>query len=140
MNEEVHSRAESPLVLVVDDATDLGETLGPFLESVGFRVAFARNGYDGMHKVVKMSPDIILMDLNMPGMDGTETTHHLKRQPPTRQIPILAYTGETVLLDLERIQRRGFEDVVSKTSGPDELVRKIRAALAKRSALSGDAV
>jgi CheY-like chemotaxis protein len=135
MNEEIDSRAESPLVLVVDDASDLRETVGAFLESVGFRVAFARNGYDGLHKVVELLPDIILMDLNMPGMDGAEATHHLKRQAPTKEIPILAYTGETVVLDLERIRRRGFEDIVSKTSGLDELVRRIRAALQKRSAM-----
>ena len=139
MNEDIDSRAESPLVLVVDDEGDLRVTVGAFLERVGFRVAFARNGYDGLHKVVEMSPDIILMDLNSPGMDGVEAAHQLKRQAPTKEIPILAYTGETVVMDLERIRRKGFEDVVSKTSGPDELVKRIRAALQKRSVIPGDA-
>jgi CheY-like chemotaxis protein len=133
MEEAIGSHGERPLVLVVDDAEDLQEMLGMFLESAGFRVAFARNGYEGLHKVVEMSPDVILMDLNMPGMDGTETTHHLKRQAPTKNIPILAFTGETVVLDLERIQRRGFEDVLLKTSEPEELVRKIREALRRSS-------
>jgi two-component system cell cycle response regulator DivK len=136
MREGLDSRDELPLVLLIDDAPGFGEGIKSFLATAGFRVALARNGFEGMQKVVELSPDVILMDLDLPGMDGAETTRHLKHQGATKEIPIIAFTGLTVIPDLDRLRQKGFEELLSKSCELEELADKIRAVLRKRSAPS----
>jgi CheY-like chemotaxis protein len=131
MTDEIDSRDPLPLVLLIDDAPDVAEVIGSFLVTAGFRVASATNGFEGMRKVVEMLPDVILMDLDMPGMDGAETTRHLKRQGATKEIPIVALTGQTLMPDLERARQKGFEDLLTKDCEPEALIKKIRALLRK---------
>ena len=115
--------AESaPLVLVIDDAEDLLLFVTALLQAHSFRVTTARNGFEGVRVAVESKPDVILMDLGMPGMDGLETARLLKRQGVTAAIPIVAFTGQTVLTDLQRIQACGFVELVPKSHDPSALL------------------
>jgi CheY-like chemotaxis protein len=120
------SQSSAPLVLVIDDAEDLQVQVADLLESNGFRVTSAKNGFEGVRVAVDSRPDVILMDLAMPGMDGLETARLLKRQAVTAAIPIVAFTGQTVLNDLPRIQACGFAELIMKSHDPLELVATLR--------------
>lgn len=116
----------APLVLVIDDAEDLRLLVAELLETNGFRVTSAKNGFEGVRVAVESMPDVILMDLVMPGMDGLETARLLKRQPVTAAIPIVAFTGQTVLTDLPRIHASGFAELIVKSHDPGQLLATLR--------------
>ena len=102
------------LVLVIEDADNARAGLGELLESAGFRVALAKNGFEAMTMAVEIRPNVILMDLGLPGMDGLETTRHLKRERFTKDIPIIAVTGQTILADIERLRAKGFAALLTR--------------------------
>ena len=89
----------SPLILVVDDYQDAREMYAEYLQFSGFRVAEAKNGNEAVEQACSLKPDLILMDLSLPGMDGWEATRVLKADDETRHIPIVA-------LDRSRAGRR----------------------------------
>ena len=119
----------SPLVLVIDDAVEIRELVGNMLRDAGFRVASAPDGFQGFKMAAEVSPDVILMDFDLPGMDGLEATSHLRRHTTTKNIPIIAFTGLSLVPDTARLQARGFCDLVSKASDGAELVHAINRAL-----------
>lgn len=112
----------APLVLVIDDAEDLRVLVAELLETHGFRVMSAKNGFEGVKVAVESKPDVILMDLGMPGMDGLETARLLKKQPVTSAIPIVAFTGQNVADDLPRIRACGFAELIVKSHDPEQLL------------------
>src|SRR5918992_2526188 len=81
-----------PLVLVVEDYQDAREMYAAYLTFSGYRVAEATNGVEAVEKTIELMPDIILMDLALPRMDGWEATRRLKLDERTRHIPIVALT------------------------------------------------
>ena len=123
-----NSAVQDLLVLVIEDADNAREGLGELLESAGFRVALAKNGFEAMTMAVEIRPNVILMDLGLPGMDGLETTRHLKRERFTMDIPIIAVTGQTILADIERLRAKGFAALLTKPYDPIQLVAAIRQA------------
>lgn len=116
----------APLVLVIDDAEDLRLFVTELLETSGFQVRSAKNGFEGVSVAIESMPDVILMDLAMPGMDGLETARLLKRQAVTAAIPIVAFTGQTVPGDLPRIRACGFAEVIVKSLDHRELLATMR--------------
>ena len=86
----------APLILVVDDYQDAREMYAEYLQFSGFRVAEARNGNEAVEQAFALLPDLILMDLSLPGMDGWEATRVLKADQRTKQIPVVALTGLSV--------------------------------------------
>src|SRR5438105_15309703 len=87
---------DEPLVLVVDDFVDAREMYGEYLKFCGFRVAEAANGVEAIESAKKLKPDLILMDLSMPLIDGWEATKRLKNDSATKQIPVVALTGHAM--------------------------------------------
>ena len=123
MNDQPEPAANNaPLVLVIDDAEDLRALVAELLEANGFRVTSAKNGFEGVRVAVESTPDVILMDLGMPGMDGLETARLLKKQPVTAAIPIVAFTGQSVADDLPRIRACGFAELIVKSHDPEQLL------------------
>ena len=119
----------SPLVLLIDDAVEIRELVGHLLRDAGFQVATAPDGFQGFKMAAEVPPDVILMDFDLPGMDGVEATSHLRRNATTKNIPIIAFTGLSLVPDAARLQARGFCALVSKTSDGTELVQAINRAL-----------
>ena len=121
-----------PLVLVVEDYADAREMYAAYLVFSGYRVAEATNGLEAIEKAVELSPDIILMDLALPRMDGWEATRRLKGDERTRHIPIVALTGHALAGHAEGARRAGCDSFVTKPCLPDALVAEIHRMLAER--------
>ncbi|XXF78652.1 response regulator [Myxococcaceae bacterium GXIMD 01537] len=123
-------------VLVVDDFDDAREMYAEYLEFVGFEVATARNGAEAVEKAQEASPDIILMDLSLPVMDGWEATRRIKQDERTRDIPVMALSGHVFTGNAEQARDAGADDFVAKPCLPQDLESKIRNML-KPSKLKG---
>ena len=123
---------QKPLILVVDDYQDAREMYAEYLEFSGFRVAEARNGNEAVEQAFALHPDLILMDLSLPGMDGWEATRRLKADDRTRQIPIVALTGHALAGASEGAKRAGCDSFVTKPCLPDDLVVEVRRMLNAR--------
>src|SRR5437762_3447174 len=83
----------APLVLIVDDIEDNRAVYTEFLVHEGMRVAQASDGEHSLMKVHALLPDLVIMDLALPGLDGWEATRELKKHPRTKHIPVIAITG-----------------------------------------------
>src|SRR5262245_16669237 len=121
--------AEGPLVLIVEDYEDAREMYAEYLKYSGFRVAEARNGLEALELAQKLLPDVILMDLALPGMDGWEATRKLKSDERTRRIPVIAVTGHALSGHSDTARRAGCDAFVSKPCLPDALVAEVRKML-----------
>lgn len=118
-----------PLVLVVDDYQDAREMYAEYLAYSGFRVAEATNGVEALEKAFELLPDVILMDLSLPGMDGWAATRRLKTDERTRRIPVVALTGHALAGASESARQAGCDAFVTKPCLPDELVVQVRRML-----------
>jgi CheY-like chemotaxis protein len=119
-----------PLILVVDDYQDAREMYAEYLQFTGFRVAEAKNGNEAVEQALALLPDLILMDLSLPGMDGWEATRVLKADSRTRNIPIVALTGHALAGSSEGAKKAGCDAFVTKPCLPDDLVVEVRRMLA----------
>ena len=122
----------SPLVLIVDDAQVTRDLYAEYLLYSGLRVALAVDGDHGLWKVLMLSPDLVVMDLAMPGIDGWEATRQLKAHPRTKHIPVIALTGHVSEENLRRARDVGADLVLTKPCTPDELLSQIRKLLSRR--------
>ena len=122
----------SPLVLVVEDYQDAREMYAAYLQFSGYRVAEATNGVEAIERAQELMPDIILMDLALPKMDGWEATRRLKLDETTRHIPIVALTGHALAGHAEGARQAGCDAFVTKPCLPDALVAEIKRMLALR--------
>jgi CheY-like chemotaxis protein len=120
---------QGPLILVVDDYQDAREMYAEYLQYSGFRVAEARNGNEAVTQARSLKPDLILMDLSLPGMDGWEATRVLKADDETRHIPIVALTGHALAGASEGARKAGCDSFVTKPCLPDDLVVEVRRML-----------
>ena len=117
----------SPSVLIVEDDRDGRLLLVEWLEQAGFRVEQAHNGLQAFERAVQDAPDVIVTDLNIPGIDGFELTRRLKQDPRTRDVPVLAVTGYAAFAaDPSRAHRAGCDAVLEKPCPPGDLEAAIR--------------
>jgi two-component system cell cycle response regulator DivK len=123
------SAAPLPLVLVVDDYQDAREMYCEYLQFSGFRTEEARNGVEALRQATASLPDIILMDLSLPEMDGWEATRRLKRAAKTKHIPVVALTGHALTGHAETAREAGCDAFVAKPCLPEDLVVQIRKLL-----------
>jgi two-component system, cell cycle response regulator DivK len=120
---------QRPLVLVVDDYQDAREMYAEYLSFSGFRVVEASTGTEAVEKAFALRPDVILMDLSLPGMDGWAATRELKRDERTKRIPVVALTGHALAGASEGARLAGCDAFVTKPCLPDELVLEVRRML-----------
>jgi len=119
-----------PLVLVVDDFQDNREMYAEYLAYCGFRVIEAKNGKEAIEQAFAQSPNVIIMDLSLPVMDGWEATRRLKADGRTRSIPIIALTGHALQGHSKGALDAGCDAFVAKPCLPDQLVLEIKRMLA----------
>jgi len=123
------TKGERPRVLVVDDYPDAREMYTEYLEYTGFEVVQASNGMEALKQAVERKPDIILMDLSLPVMDGWEATRRLKADQRTAHIPVVALTGHALAGISEGAKQAGCDAFVTKPCLPEDLVKEIRKVL-----------
>jgi two-component system, cell cycle response regulator DivK len=125
------------LVLVVEDYQDAREMYAAYLQFSGYRVAEATDGVEAIEKSLELLPDIILMDLALPKMDGWEATRRLKADERTKDIPIVALTGHALAGFAEGARLAGCDAFVTKPCLPDALVAEIQRMLTTRPRRAG---
>ena len=123
-------------ILVIDDEPDLVSTIQCRLEWCKFVVATAGNGEDGLKKAAKEKPDLILLDIDMPGMDGHEVLERLRNRPDLRDIPVIMCTALCEAEDIAKASSYGIVDYIAKPFDFSDLVEKISNFLGSKS-LSG---
>jgi len=129
--------APNPLILVVEDFDDAREMYRDYLEFAGFRVETARDGREAIDKAGALQPDLILMDLSLPGIDGWEATRLLKASPETRQIIIIALSAHALATEGERARAAGCDGFIAKPCLPPDLVHEITKYLKNHGARRG---
>jgi two-component system, OmpR family, alkaline phosphatase synthesis response regulator PhoP len=129
-------------IVVVEDDPDIAELVGRYLERAGYTTDRIASGRDALHAVVGRPPDLIVLDLMLPHVDGREICRMLRATPTTSDIPIIMLTARAE--ESERISglELGADDYLAKPFSPNELVARVRALLrrAKRGGPPGDAI
>lgn len=118
-----------PTILVVDDEPDVIEILRFNLNGAGFEVTASENGKDALQKARRLKPDLIVLDLMLPEMDGLEVCKYLRRDPTTENIPVLMLTARAGEIDRVLGLEIGADDYVVKPFSPRELVLRIKKLL-----------
>ena len=122
---------ERPLVLIVEDQSDLRQLYVQQLTMSGFDVIEAGNGADAITHTSSNLPDVVLMDLSLPVVDGWEATKRLKSDKRTAHIPVVALTAHDGSGELQRATSAGCDWFVPKPCPPDALITEIRRVLAR---------
>lgn len=125
------------LILLVEDMVDARELYAEYLALFGFSVVTAINGHEAIGLARLLRPDLILMDVRLPGMDGLEATADIKSDPHLAHIPIVAITADSSNDIAERARRAGCATIIFKPVLPDEVARQISAILSDRPPRSG---
>lgn len=119
-------------VLLVEDDEDTRQMYALSLEWYGFRIRQARDGLEGVSLAVAAQPDVIVMDLAMPRMDGVEATRRIKSDPATASIPVVVLTALTSPGDCARALQAGADDFLTKPVDPDALAYRLQHRLSRR--------
>jgi two-component system phosphate regulon response regulator PhoB len=116
-------------ILVVEDDPDIAQLLAITMKKAGFEVAVSENGYDALNLIRRNPPDLLLLDLMIPGIDGFEVCREIKREPRTANIAVLILTARGEEIDRIIGLELGADDYVVKPFSPRELLLRVRAIL-----------
>ncbi len=116
-------------ILVVEDQEDNRQILRDLLGASDYEMVEAENGQEAIDAVAKKKPDLILMDIQLPVMDGYEATRRIKANPDWKSIPIIVVTSYALSGDAEKARAAGCDDYVTKPYSPRQLLAKIREYL-----------
>jgi two-component system alkaline phosphatase synthesis response regulator PhoP len=125
-------------ILVVEDEADILELVSYNLAKEGYRVEGAGSGEQALGKIRNAAPDLILLDLMLPGLDGLDLCRVLKGDPAFRHIPIIMLTAKSQDADIVAGLELGADDYVTKPFSPRVLVARVRAVLRRRSAVAAE--
>ena len=123
-----------PKVLLVEDSEESRDGLARHLRRRGYETLIAVDGRQGVEMAHSESPDLILMDMSLPVLDGWEATRQLKATPQTQGIPVIALTAHAMAGDREKALEAGCDDYDTKPVEVARLLAKIESLLAKRAA------
>ncbi|WP_022852111.1 response regulator [Limisalsivibrio acetivorans] len=115
-----------PLVLIVDDISKNIQLLSTILSRKNYQIAFANSGEKALEFLEKRTPELILLDIMMPGMDGLEVCRRIKEDQYTKEIPVIFLTGKTQPEDIKKGFQAGAVDYVVKPFNSEELVARVR--------------
>ena len=118
-------------ILLVEDNELNRDMLSRRLERLGYTINLANDGQEGIDAVQKEPPNLVLMDINMPVMDGWEAVRVLKSNPETQHLPVIALTAHAMSSDREKAEKSGFDDYATKPVDFPALVKMIETWLNK---------
>ncbi len=118
-------------ILFIDDDIDTLKLVGLMLERQGYEIAVASDGLSGLSKAASEQPDLILLDVMMPDLDGFEVTRRLRADPSLAHIPIIMFTAKTMVDDKVAGFEAGVDDYLTKPTHPAELTAHVKAVLAR---------
>lgn len=120
----------SEKILIIDDDLDTLRLVGLMLQRQGYQISAATNGQQGLEKAFEEDPDLILLDVMMPDIDGYEVARRLRQNPSTIETPILMFTAKTQLADKVTGFEAGASDYITKPTHPAELQARVKTLLA----------
>jgi pilus assembly protein CpaE len=123
----------SEKILIVDDDIDSLKLIGLMLQRQGYDILAANTGTQALNKAAADSPDLIILDVMMPDMDGYEVCRRLRANAKTQPIPIIMFTAKTLVDDKVAGFEAGADDYLTKPTHPAELASRVKAVLARRS-------
>ena len=121
----LHKHSNKKKILIVDDDPKIRELLDKILSSNGYRVEVASDGFETGSKILQFKPDLMILDLFMPGMDGFEVCKRIKTNPGASHIKILAITGFDINENRDRIMKAGADGYLAKPFGKRTLLKNI---------------
>ncbi len=121
-------------ILVVEDDEDIAELVAFNLERLGWRTTLVHNGNEGLEKITALRPDLVILDIMLPGMDGLSIYKAMKAKRMTADIPALFLTARAQLEDRLEGLKLGADDYMTKPFSPKELVLRVRNILARANA------
>ncbi len=124
-----------PKILIIDDEAPIREMLSITLQRRGFSCVEAADAVEGVHQIKTEKPDLVLLDLMLPGQSGFNLAEDLKRDPLTRELPIIMLTARESDYDKTKGLNLGADDYVTKPFSPNELVARIKAVLRRVSTI-----
>ncbi|HUG34607.1 MAG TPA: response regulator [Anaerolineales bacterium] len=127
----------SEKILIIDDDLDTLRLVGLMLQRQGYQISAATNGQQGLDKAFDESPDLILLDIMMPDMDGYEVTRRLRSNPSTTETPVLMFTAKTQMEDKVIGFEVGANDYLTKPTHPSELQARVKTLLARANEKKG---
>ena len=130
-DEEDGVMTDPPRVLVVDDDRDIRDLVTFKLEQAGYEVRQAEDGLQALEAVREWSPDLVVLDVMMPGLSGVDVTRELRADPATAATPVILLTAKAQEADVETGFVSGADDYVVKPFSPRELVSRVQAVLAR---------
>src|SRR4030042_1748400 len=119
-------------ILVIEDDPATSRLVDYSLRHEGYQVIAASNGLEGLRKARSESPDMVILDVMLPGMDGFEICHRLRSEPATAQLPILMFSAKAQEIDKDTGIKVGADDSLTKPSPPAEIVSRVEKLLAKK--------
>jgi two-component system, cell cycle response regulator DivK len=121
----------SPRILVIEDNAKNLKLVRDVLQYAGFDVIEARTGEEGVDVAASCDPDLVLMDLQLPGMDGTQTLHRLRTGHLPRHVPVVAVTAFAMRADRDRALEAGFDGYIEKPISVRALPSQVRGYLGR---------
>lgn len=121
-------------ILIVDDDVDSLKLIGLMLQRQGYEIVVANNGQQALARAHSDQPDLIILDIMMPDMDGYEVCRRLRHDPATQTIPIIMFTAKTLVDDKVAGFEAGADDYLTKPTHPAELASRVKAVLARSAA------
>jgi two-component system alkaline phosphatase synthesis response regulator PhoP len=116
-------------ILTIEDETDIANLIKLYLEKEGYRVTHISDGANGLSEVFRLKPNLLILDLMLPGMDGLEICKKVREKPETRTIPILMLTAKGEEVDKIIGLELGADDYLTKPFSPRELTARVKALL-----------
>src|SRR5689334_7224598 len=121
-------------ILIVDDYPDAVDIWALYLRSMGYRVSTASDGAEAIAQAERLLPDLIVLDLELPQVSGFDVAKHLRANPDTHDIPLIAATGYSHRGQLDHARNAGFDHILIKPADPDALVAEIERLLSDNTA------
>lgn len=128
----------SALILLVEDFEDAREMYRDYLTFSGYRVETASDGHEAVEKARVLLPDLVLMDLSLPGLDGWEATRLLKSDPKTSHLQVVALSAHALAAEGDRARAAGCDGFIAKPCLPPDLVARIQHYLGASPGLGGE--
>ena len=119
----------SELVMVIEDEKEIRDLVRYNLEKAGFRVAAAADGEEGLKQLFASRPDVLVLDLMLPGINGLEIVREVRGEPLTHDLPVLVLTARSAEMDKLLGFEQGADDYLTKPFSPRELVARVKAVL-----------
>lgn len=119
-------------ILIIEDDPAISRLVDYTLRHEGYEIITASNGLEGINKAHKEAPDLVILDVMLPGMDGYEVCHRLKSEPDTASLLILMFSAKAQEIDKNTGLKVGADDYLPKPAAPAEIVHRVTILLAKK--------